>query len=145
MSPIVAHNPFIAPPRHGEAVACEANFETMPLAWPLLLSKAQLCAYLCISVVTLGRICPVPPLVLGVRLLRWRRTDIDDWVSGIPTRHRPGEETLLLPSPRQLAGETRRSAAVDRVRQRAARSEKRQWPRKKDASRSSSASRQNEV
>lgn len=99
----------------------------VPEAWPALLSRAQLCAYISMSWDSLSRICPVAPLALGVNLLRWRRADIDGWISGLPSRlpqtRDDGTEggSPPAPPPSELAGKDRRSNALERASQRALR------------------------
>ncbi len=77
----------------------------------------QVCAYLAISPDTFRRICSVAPVELGVRLLRWRRLDIDAWAEGLPPKMgAPREQDMadtIIPS--DLASEERRSAAVTRA------------------------------
>jgi len=58
----------------------------VPEAWPLLLSKEQLCAYIGVSTATLTRICPVRPLDLGANVVRYSRPQIEDWVATLPPR-----------------------------------------------------------
>jgi hypothetical protein len=55
--------------------------------WPRLLSREQLCLYLGgICEETLAKVCPVAPLELGVRVLRWNRREIDAWLDALPSR-----------------------------------------------------------
>jgi hypothetical protein len=76
---------------------------------------------------SLSRICPVAPLALGVNLLRWRRADIDGWVSGLPSRLAETSAYVTegspppRPNPSDLAGKERRSSALERASQRALR------------------------
>jgi predicted DNA-binding transcriptional regulator AlpA len=99
----------------------------IPEAWPALLSRPQVCAYVGMSWESLSRTCPVPPVALGVNLLRWRRADIDDWISGLPSRlqnaaQAEGQEGRSSPPPpSRLAGEERRFDALERASQRAMR------------------------
>lgn len=59
----------------------------IPDAWPLLLTEQQLSAYLGgMDIRTIRKICPVSPLDMGRRVLRYRRPDIDAWVSTLSTR-----------------------------------------------------------
>lgn len=111
-----------------------AEIGSVPEAWPLMLNREQLCAYLTVSSTTLSRICPVAPVALGARVLRWRRHEIDVWVAGLPSRLMATvawpDET---PPPAELAGQERRSDAVERAQQRAARRpEARTWKRTTD-------------
>lgn len=96
----------------------------IPEAWPALLTREQVCAYVGMSADSMSRVCPVPPVALGVKLLRWRRKDIDAWVEGLPSRLlRGGRATTDIdetaPQPFKLAGEDRRRTAVERANQRA--------------------------
>lgn len=98
--------------------------DRIPEAWPTLMSKRQLAAYTGISSATLARVCPVPPLRMGARVLRWRRSDVDAWIGGLPFRIVPSrEEEENAATPQHMAGDSRRSAALDRVRDRSARLE----------------------
>lgn len=118
----------------GLAVGDERLGARIPEAWPVLLSKTQLAAYLGISSATIARICPVPPLLMSARVLRWRRTDVDLWIGGLPARPRLTNQSNDAPVPlHKIAGEDRRSAAIDRVRDRGARSEKRRCTRSRHA------------
>jgi hypothetical protein len=91
----------------------------VPDAWPILLGREQLGAFLAISPDTVARICPVAPVELGVRLLRWRRADIEAWVSGMPLRPRLGDLTVQFVPPGEMAGDERRAGAVGRAQLRA--------------------------
>lgn len=102
----------------------------IPEAWPLLLSRDQLCAYMGgISWATLSRICPVHPIDLGANLLRYPRLQIDAWIASLPPRlpgrlQDPKEDGQDAPAGQPppadpTAPEDRRSAAVDRARARA--------------------------
>jgi hypothetical protein len=110
-----------------ESPACDHDHPTpskavaggIPDAWPILLGREQLSAFLAISPDTVARICPVAPVDLGVRLLRWRRADIEAWVSGMPLRPRLGDLTVQFLPPGELAGDERRAGAVERARLRA--------------------------
>lgn len=76
----------------------------------------------CMSSDTMKRICPVPPIALGAKLLRWRKPDIDDWVAGLPVRLMKGETAAEnVPAPAQIAGEERRFTAIERAKQRSSR------------------------
>jgi predicted DNA-binding transcriptional regulator AlpA len=112
----------------------------IPEAWPLLMSREQVCAYLGMSADTLKRVLPVPALALGAKLLRWRRTDIDEWAAGLPARLTgSGAATENPPPPtHQIAGEERRFSALERASQRASRKPgKPTWKMQKARSRSS--------
>lgn len=101
--------------------ASRSSFDGIPEAWPLLLNREQLSAFLTISPDTLQRICPVQPLALGAKLIRWRRTDIEAWVAGMPLRPRPDKLSYAAENivPIELAGEARRVGAIERARRRA--------------------------
>jgi predicted DNA-binding transcriptional regulator AlpA len=111
----------------------------IPEAWPLLMSREQVCAYLGMSADTLKRVLPVPALALGAKLLRWRRTDIDEWAAGLPARLPSGAAATENPPPaRQIAGDERRFNALERASQRASRKRgKPTWKTPKVQSRSS--------
>lgn len=69
----------------------------VPEAWPLLLSKEQLCAYIGVSTATLARICPVRPLDLGANVVRYHRAQIEEWVGTLPPRL-IGQKPVDLPA-----------------------------------------------
>ena len=105
---------------------CEAD-GALPF-WPILLDREQLSAYVGVSADTLGRICPVAPVSLGVKLLRWRRPDIDSWIMGLPARLLARKAEQPTPQPHQLAGEERRASAMESVRLRSkVRTESGRW------------------
>ena len=59
----------------------------VPDAWPILLTREQLCAYLGgLSDVTLRKVCPVPAVDLGANVLRYHRAQIDAWVDSLGPR-----------------------------------------------------------
>lgn len=97
----------------------------IPEAWPALLTREQVCAYVGMSADSMARTCPVAPVALGVKLLRWRRKDIDAWIEGLPSRllrHGRGasdDTAPIAPQPTKLAGEERRNDALARASQRA--------------------------
>ena len=111
-------------------IAANENFPAghprhVPEAWPLLLSRDQLCAYIGVSAETLVKVCPVAPVDLGANVVRYNRDHVDAWVAGLPPRlislrkseeggqdARPADE---VPDP----GEERTLSAVERVRARA--------------------------
>lgn len=60
---------------------------SVPEAWPILLTREQLCAYLGgLSDVTLRKVCPVPAVDLGANVLRYHRAHVDAWVDGLGPR-----------------------------------------------------------
>lgn len=64
----------------------------IPQAWPLLLTRQQLRAYLGgICDATLRKICPVAPVDLGANVVRYRRDQIDAWSNTLRPRLRPME------------------------------------------------------
>lgn len=99
----------------------------VPQAWPALLSKDQLCAYIGISEGTLMKVCPVRPLDLGANVVRYSREQVDAWVATLPPRMircALSSEKLerLNESAAETAndcGEVRTVSALDRVRARA--------------------------
>lgn len=104
----------------------------VPEAWPQLLSREQLCAYLGgLSWDTIKKVLPVAPLDLGANVYRYARPEVDAWIARLPPR---------LPKALQPDGEGRQgeppaahadlktvdrpSAAALRARERAARGPK---------------------
>lgn len=101
-------------------------------AWPLLLTREQLCAYLGgLSWSTLAKVLPVAPLDLGANVLRYSRPEIDAWAASLPPRlpkalQGDGHESQPRASEADAAAgdladqpDTRPSAAVERARKRA--------------------------
>ena len=59
----------------------------VPDAWPALLTREQLCAYLGgMSDPTVRKICPVAAVDLGANVLRYRRSEIDEWLGRLRAR-----------------------------------------------------------
>lgn len=99
----------------------------IPEAWPQLLSREQLCAYLGgLSWDTVKKILPVAPLDLGANVLRYSRPEIDAWVGSL----RPREPKVLkdsVPDGEDVApaeavtplGDDSRVTSLDRARRRA--------------------------
>jgi predicted DNA-binding transcriptional regulator AlpA len=98
----------------------------IPDAWPGLLDREQLCAYVGIGDQTLMRILPVRPVDLGIGVVRWSRVQIDHWIAGLPPRLRAGRNStqdMTAPAApadiQQDMADQRRREAVERVRARA--------------------------
>jgi len=93
--------------------------------WPLLLTREQLCDYLQVSWSSLSKRCPVPPIELGVNVVRYSRLQIDDWIASLPPRDKEGgREVPVLagianPAPEELPDA--RLAALQMARERSAR------------------------
>ena len=100
----------------------------VPQAWPALLSKDQLCAYIGISEGTIVKVCPVRPLDLGANVVRYSREQVDAWVATLPPRlirrnlppHEVERQDAPVAEPANDAAEDRTASALDRVRARAA-------------------------
>lgn len=101
----------------------------IPPAWPLLLTREQLCAYLGdLSWETVKKVLTVAPVDLGANVLRYRRPEIDAWVDSRPARGErvlpvegstgQGEANDAVEAPPTF-GEDRKVASLDRVRLRA--------------------------
>jgi hypothetical protein len=98
----------------------------VPEAWPKLLTREQLCAYLGhICAATLAKVCPVPPVDLGANVVRWNRAQIDAWLDGLPPRLPRGEGASQdAPTPAAIEAAViepndRRLTAVEKARARA--------------------------
>lgn len=97
----------------------------IPEAWPQLLSREQLCAYLGgLSWDTVKKILPVAPLDLGANVLRYRKPDIDVWVEHLPLKSLTGLQPSRTsgqdaPEVTPDDGLDQKSAALERVRRRA--------------------------
>jgi hypothetical protein len=97
-------------------------------AWPLMMTREQVCAYLNISPEMFAKACPVPPIDWGGSGLRWNREHIDAWVASCPPRltsvQRKADTAAVLPfspdTPEEMASEERRADSLDRVRKRTA-------------------------
>lgn len=103
----------------------------VPEAWPLLMSREQLCAYVGVGAVTLAKVCPVRPVDLGANLVRYNRLQIDAWVASLPAKavlrlHDDAEGSQDAPSGEAPliqdgaeAAQDRTVCALDRARARA--------------------------
>jgi len=56
----------------------------IPNAWPLLLTRAEVCEYLGIPPERFFEICPVPPVDLGAKVIRYHRWQILEWANAMP-------------------------------------------------------------
>ncbi len=98
---------------------CAAHETAIPtmhrghFGWPALLTSEQLCDYLGIGLGTLAKICPVQPLDLGVRLVRYNRCNIDRWLESVPARMR---ESAANENIQLNTGDDRMSEALSRVK-----------------------------
>lgn len=90
----------------------------VPEAWPGLMNREQLRAYLGgICDATLRKVCPVAPIDLGANVLRYRKADVDRWLDARPQRAlRVVEEPAQDAPP---AANDRPNGAVERARARA--------------------------
>jgi hypothetical protein len=91
----------------------------VPEAWPALLSREQLRAYLGgICDDTLRKVCPVAAVDLGANVLRYRKGDVDAWLAGLKARGlkppAPGDDDGGSPAP----ANDRQTAALERMRAR---------------------------
>ena len=105
----------------------------IPEAWPLLLTREQLCAYLGgLSWATLTKVLTVAPLDLGANVLRYSRPQVDAWAASLPPRlpralQQAQEASQGAATTEGVAAaddvldepESRPSAAVERARRRA--------------------------
>lgn len=97
--------------------------EDIPEAWPALLSRKKLCAYLGdISTRTLLKVCPVAPLDLGANVILYDRRRVDAWIATLPLRlPRTGADEQDAPpeAADPLTANDRPASAVERARRRA--------------------------
>lgn len=111
----------------------------IPDAWPALLSRDQLRAYLGgVCDATLRKICPVPAVDLGANVLKYRRDEIDAWLDGLDHRlplPRGGEQDASQPLE---AANDRALTAIERARSRAERGSR--WRKSATSSASAKAS-----
>lgn len=89
-------------------------------AWPALLSKTQLEAYVGVSWATLLKICPVPPVDIGANLVRFSRAQIDEWLSSLPAKRKESAAAVHDTAVSQVDID-RRSVALARVAERVSR------------------------
>lgn len=91
-------------------------------AWPLLLTREQVCAYLGVSPVTFRKVCPVPAVALGAAVTRWNRNQIDEWVNSLPPKSAgkpdPAAEAARPYDVAREASEARRQASINKIRER---------------------------
>jgi len=90
-----------------------------PAAWPALLTPEMACAYLAVSAKTFASICTVQPVELGVRVVRYRRHELDAWLAALPARLPRGQDSgkdaqAAEAGPAQTPG----AAALDKVARR---------------------------
>ena len=91
----------------------------LPSAWPLLLSKEQLSAYLALSWSTISKICTVAPLDVGASVVRYNRLQIDEWVASLPPKTiKYASPAAPSPSDLEAGRDERRYSALDKVRAR---------------------------
>lgn len=101
------------------------EFGHIPEAWPALLDRTQLAAYVGFAEQTLMRILPVRPVDLGIRGVRWKRREIDEWIENLPhqlptAQDSPHDVNASAPDQGEHdPAEDRRREALARVRARA--------------------------
>lgn len=86
--------------------------------WPRLLSRQQAAEYLGVSSDTFERICPVQPVDLEMRGLRFDREKLDAWIDGLADRAeivRLDEQPEAVGSSDQHA-EARRQKSLERLK-----------------------------
>jgi hypothetical protein len=92
--------------------------------WPALLSRELLCEYLGIGASSLAKVCPVQPLDLGLRMVRYHRPQIDAWLETFPhsmlrnVANENGEVANDAPDA-SIPSHDRLSESLSRVRKRA--------------------------
>ena len=95
----------------------------IPEAWPALLTREQLRAYLGgICEKTRAKICPVAPLNMGANILLYNKRKVDAWIDTIPLRlpHARNDQQGAVPDDAEpLAANDRPASAVERARRRA--------------------------
>lgn len=90
----------------------------IPEAWPLLMTKSQLAAYLGgMDPRTVDKICPISPVKLGAGILRWPRLQIDAWVATLPPLLLDDRSPIntVVPAGIDLAQIDRRAEALRRA------------------------------
>lgn len=101
------------------------EFGHIPEAWPALLDRAQLAAYVGFAEQTLMRILPVRPVDCGIRGTRWKRREIDEWIDNLPHQLPGGKDSAHVAAASTPAdgehdpAEERRAEALARVKARA--------------------------
>ncbi len=95
----------------------------IPEAWPALLTREKVCAYLGdISVRTLLKVCPVAPIDLGANVVLYDRSRIDAWIADLPLRLPRAKTDGQDDGPdavEPFAANDRPASAVERARRRA--------------------------
>lgn len=56
----------------------------IPDAWPLLMTRTEVCEYLEIPPERFFEICPIPPVDLGANVTRYHRWQIWEWANAMP-------------------------------------------------------------
>lgn len=108
-----------------ESVALRRRTD-LPDAWPGLLTLREASVYCGMSPSTFQTTCPVPPLELERRMLRWSRAALDSWIAGLPARGlKSGEAASGLSEPKRagpsdtdFGAARRRAVALERARSR---------------------------
>lgn len=87
------------------------------MAWPLLLTKEQMSAYLALSWSTIAKVCTVAPVDIGANVIRYNRLEVDEWVAGLPSRtiKRSAPAAVIQPADED---HRRRQSALDKIRAR---------------------------
>lgn len=99
------------------ALSDPASPEPVPMAWPLLLTKEQMSAYLALSWSTIAKVCTVAPVDIGANVIRYNRLEVDEWVAGLPSRtiKRSAPAAAMQPADED---HQRRQSALDKIRAR---------------------------
>ncbi|MNS19675.1 hypothetical protein D3C72_513980 [compost metagenome] len=90
---------------------------SVPAAWPLLLTKEQMSAYLALSWSTIAKVCTVVPVDIGANVIRYNRLEVDEWVAGLPSKaiKRSAPAAVIQPA---AEDHRRRQSALDKIRAR---------------------------
>lgn len=90
--------------------------------WPALMSRSTLARYLDMSEDAVRRICPIPPLDLGLRQNRWPKQEVDRWLASLPARLPAGRMIACRRvEPDEVGAEQRRAGALTRAAERTSR------------------------
>lgn len=75
--------------------------------------------YLALSWSTIAKVCTVAPVDIGANVIRYNRLEVDEWVSGLPSKtiKRSAPAAGMQP-PTADDDSQRRQAALDKIRAR---------------------------
>lgn len=75
--------------------------------------------YLALSWSTIAKVCTVAPVDIGANVIRYNRLEVDEWVSGLPSKTIKRSALAAGMQPQTADDDSqRRQAALDKIRAR---------------------------